>query len=170
MARMIPDTTFYPSPAMAMKAPPEAIAYVAVLNPDGGPDLLTTIDVNASSTAYGDAIARIDMPKTGDELHHFGWNACSSCLCPYAPHPHMERRYLIVPGINTSRIHVIDTKPDPKNPKVVKVIEPQVLAERTGYAAPHTVHCGPDGIYISALGAPGGDGPGGRLVMDPGTF
>src|SRR5438094_97360 len=38
MARMIPDTTFYPSPAMAMKAPPEAIAYVAVLNPDGGPD------------------------------------------------------------------------------------------------------------------------------------
>jgi hypothetical protein len=19
------------------------------------------------------------MPQTGDELHHFGWNACSSC-------------------------------------------------------------------------------------------
>ena len=31
------------------------------------------------------------MPHAGDELHHFGWNACSSCLCPYAPHPHMDR-------------------------------------------------------------------------------
>ena len=50
------------------------------------------------------------------KLHHFGWNACSSCLCPYAPHPHMERRYLIVPGINSSRIHILDTKPDPRQP------------------------------------------------------
>jgi len=36
----------------------------------------------------------------------------------------------------------------------VKVIEPDTVAKRTGYAAPHTVHCGPDGIYVSALGAP----------------
>ena len=33
------------------------------------------------------------MPNAGDELHHFGWNACSAALCPYAPHPHVERRY-----------------------------------------------------------------------------
>ena len=30
--------------------------------------------------------ARSTMPNAGDELHHFGWNACSSCLCPNAPH------------------------------------------------------------------------------------
>jgi 56kDa selenium binding protein (SBP56) len=24
-------------------------------------------------------------PDTGDELHHFGWNACSTALCAYAP-------------------------------------------------------------------------------------
>lgn len=47
----------------------------------------------------------------GDELHHFGWNACSSALCPAAPH--LERRYLIVPGMRSSRIYVMDTKPDP---------------------------------------------------------
>ena len=52
------------------------------------------------------------MPEFGDELHHFGWNACSSALCPYAPHPHVERRYLVVPGIRSSRIHIIDTKPE----------------------------------------------------------
>src|ERR671921_647587 len=35
---------------------------------------------------------------------------------------------------------------------------------------PHTVHCGPDGIYVSALGAPDGDGPGGIFVLDHDTF
>ena len=110
------------------------------------------------------------MPHAGDELHHFGWNACSSCLCPYAPHPHMERRYLIVPGINSSRIHILDTKPDPRQPTIVKVIEPETLANRAGYASPHTVHCGPDGVYLSALGAPDGDGPGGTFILDPETF
>ena len=54
------------------------------------------------------------MPNAGDELHHFGWNACSSCLCPNAPHPHAERRYLIVPGLRSSRIHILDTKPNPR--------------------------------------------------------
>ena len=87
------------------------------------------------------------MPNAGDELHHFGWNACSSCLSPYAPHAHMERRYLVVPGIRSSRIHIIDTKPDPRHPKIVKVVEAETLAQRTGYSRPHTVHCGPDGVY-----------------------
>ena len=119
---------------------------------------------------YGHLVGQTDMPHAGDELHHFGWNACSSCLCPYAPHPHMERRYLVVPGINSSRIHILDTKPDPRQPQIVKVIEPETLAQRTGYAAPHTVHCGPDGIFISALGAPDGNGPGGMFMMDPETF
>ena len=41
---------------------------------------------------------------------------------------------------------------------------------KTGYAAPHTVHCGPDAIYINALGAPGGDGPGGIFMLDHDTF
>jgi selenium-binding protein 1 len=82
----------------------------------------------------------------------------------------MERRYLIVPGINSSRIYILDTKEDPKNPKIVKTIEPETIAERTGYSGPHTVHCGPDGIYISALGNAEGDGPGGLFVMDPDTF
>src|SRR5215212_7407555 len=110
------------------------------------------------------------LAYTGDEMHHFGWNACSSALCPYAPHPHLERRYLIVPGSRSSRIHIIDTKPDPTQPKLVKVIEPEELHERTGYSRPHTIHCGPDGLYISTLGAPDGDGPGGVFVMDHETF
>ena len=104
------------------------------------------------------------MPKFGDELHHFGWNACSSALCPYAPHPHVERRYLVVPGIRSSRIHIIDTKPDPRKPQIVKVIEPEEVFARTNYSRPHTIHCGPEAIYVSALGDPSGDGPGGIFM------
>jgi selenium-binding protein 1 len=82
----------------------------------------------------------------------------------------MERRYLVLPGTNSSRIHVVDTAPDPRKPRLVKVIEGEEVMAKTGYAAPHTVHCGPDGIYMNALGAPGGDGPGGIFVLDHETF
>jgi len=172
MPLLTPDPTFYPSARMAMQARPETLAYMALINPtrQGKPDAIGVVDLDPASKSYGRLVGQTDMPNTGDELHHFGWNACSACLCPYAPHPHMERRYLIVLGINSSRIHILDTKPDPRQPKIVKVIEPEELANRAGYASPHTIHCGPDGIYVSALGAPGGDGPGGTFVMDPQTF
>jgi selenium-binding protein 1 len=172
MPSLKPDPTFYPSPKMAMESPAEKLAYIALINPqkEGQPDAIGVVDVDPDSKGYGHVIAQTDMPEAGDELHHFGWNACSSCLCPYAPHPHMERRYLIVPGINSSRIHILDTKSDPRQPEIVKVIQPNTVAKRAGYASPHTVHCGPDGVYVSALGAPGGDGPGGIFTMDPETF
>jgi selenium-binding protein 1 len=172
MPLLTPDPTFYPSPTLATQAPPEKLAYVALINPqkNGRPDALGVVDVDPDSNAYGRLVGQTDMVAAGDELHHFGWNACSSCLCPYAPHPHMERRYLVVPGINSSRIHILDTKPDPRQPRIVKVIEPETLFQRTGYAAPHTVHCGPDGIFMSALGAPDGNGPGGTFLLDPETF
>ncbi len=128
------DPTFYPSPKLAAQAPAEKLAYVAALNANGGahPDALAVVSVDAHSNYYGSIVGEVNMPNAGDELHHFGWNACSSALCPYAPHPHVERRYLIVPGLRSSRIHVLDTKPDPEKPRIVKVIEPQAVHERTG--------------------------------------
>src|SRR2546426_8601358 len=172
MAQWKPDPSFYPSPRLAMQAPPEKLAYVAVFNPnkDGRPDAMTVVDVAPDSPAYGRIVGNVDMPKAGDELHHFGWNACSSALCPYAPHPHVERRYLVVPGLRSSRIHVLDTKPDPRAPKIVKVIEPEEVIRRAGYSRPHTVHCGPEGIYLNALGAPNGDGPGGVFLLDHNSY
>ena len=52
----------------------------------------------------------------------------------------------------------------------MKVIEPEEIIAKTGYTRPHTVHCGPDGIYVSALGNPDGDGPGGIFMLDCDTF
>jgi methanethiol oxidase len=166
-----PDPTFYPSARLAMQAPPEKLAYVAILSAAGDrPDALGVVDLDPVSSTYGKLIGRASMPNAGDELHHFGWNACSSALCPYAPHPHVERRYLVVPGLRSSRIHILDTKPDPRNPKIVKVIEPTEVHRRSGYSRPHTLHCGPEGIYMSALGAPDGNGPGGLFLLDHDAF
>src|SRR5215471_20085887 len=89
-----PDPTFYPSPKMAMEAPPEKLAFVAMLTAGNGnhKDALGVVDTDRDSSTYGKIVGKVDMPHGDNELHHFGWNACSSCLCPYAPHPHMERR------------------------------------------------------------------------------
>ncbi|HMU62476.1 MAG TPA: selenium-binding protein SBP56-related protein [Gemmatimonadales bacterium] len=172
MPALRPDPTFYPSPALAIEAPPEGLAYVAMLNTNGNGsrDAIGVVDVDPASPAYGTLVSRVEFPQGDNELHHFGWNACSSHLCPYAAHPHVERRYLVVPGTHSSRIHIVDTKPDPRNPRLVKVIEGSEVHEKTGYAAPHTVHCGPDGIYLNALGAPDGGGPGGIFMLDHETF
>jgi selenium-binding protein 1 len=173
---MLPDPTFYPSPALASEAPAEDLAYVALLAPEangttnGHTDAIGVVDVNPASPEYGRLVGKVDFPQGGNELHHFGWNACSSHLCGYAPNPHIARRYLVVPGTHSSRIHVVDTKPDPRHPRLVKVIEGDEVIAKTGYAAPHTVHCGPDGIYMNALGNAAGDGPGGIFMLDHENF
>src|SRR4051794_23689230 len=171
MQTLRPDPTFYPSPRSAMQAPPEELAYVVVLNPNsnGRPDALAVMDVDPNSSTYQRVLDRVEL-GVGDEVHHFGWNACSASLCPWAPNPHVERRYLLVPGLRSSRIYVFDTKPDPKKPTLVKTIEPHEIAHKTGYARPHTVHCGPDGLYVNALGNPDGGGPGGIFVLDCESF
>ncbi len=170
MATWTPDPTFYASPKAAMEAPREDLAYVAIVNTNGSPDALGVMDVNPESTEYGSVVGRMDLPTSGDELHHFGWNACSAALCPNMPHPHVERRYLLLGGLRSSNIYVVDTKADPRNPTISKTIEAEEFQKKTGYSRPHTVHCGPDAIYMSALGAPDGDGPGGIFVLDHETF
>src|SRR5437899_12848225 len=100
MPQWIPDQSFYPSPRLAMEAAPEKFAYVALLNSrDDRADALGVIDLDPASARYGQQVATVEMPNVGDELHHFGWNACSACLCPNSPHAHMERRSLVVPGL-----------------------------------------------------------------------
>jgi len=168
------DPSFHPSPRLAMEAEPERLAYTALLSPDASrPDALAVVDVDPSSKTYGSVLHRLDMPNKGDEFHHFGWNACSSALWPMSGHAFLQRRYLVIPGIRSSRVYVVDTQPDPRKPKLVKTIEPEEVLRKTGYSRPHTVHCGPEGLYISTLGGGGSDGtdgPPGVFLMDCQSF
>ena len=169
-----PDPTFHASPKLAMEAPPESFAYTLLLSPDfSKPDALAVIDVNPGSQTYSQVVHTVTMPNKGDEFHHFGWNACSSALSPLTGHAFLERRYLIIPGMRSSRIYIVDTKPDPTKAKIHKIIEPEEIFKKTGYSRPHTVHCGPEGIYVSTLGGggkDGTDGPPGIFIMDCETF
>src|SRR5918999_2433380 len=158
------DPTFYRSPAAAIAAPSEQLAYVAAFDPAGEQrDAMTVVDCDPGSPSYGEVVGWTELPSGGNELHHFGWNACSSALC-HEGHAHngaLERRYLIVPGLRSSRTYVLDAGPDPRTPQVVRTIEPEELAGKAGYSRPHTVHCGPGGIFMSNFGSADGDSSGG---------
>jgi selenium-binding protein 1 len=160
----------YASPLEAMKAPREEFLYVTCIHTNTGvsePDFLAVVDVNPQSPTYCQVTHRTSMPNVGDELHHFGWNTCSSAhsCC------HTQRSHLIVPGMGSSRIHILDVAADPRTPRIVKVIEPEEIKRKTGYSAPHTAHCMPGGIVtISMLGDAEGNLPGGFAVLDSETF
>jgi selenium-binding protein 1 len=173
------DPTFYRSPGEAAAAPAEKLAYVVAFDRAGQkPDALTVLDVDPDSASYGRIVGWTDLPTTGDELHHFGWNACSSALLHEghdmgdgADGAGLQRRYLLLPGLRSSTIHVYDTHPDPTRPTLVKTITAEELGSKAGYSRPHTLHCGPDGIFLSCLGgANGAEGPGGIALLDHNTF
>ncbi|KST63657.1 selenium-binding family protein [Mastigocoleus testarum] len=155
----------YASPKDAMEGEAEKILYTVAIYAETGieePDYLAVIDVDPLSPTYSQVIYRLSMPYIGDELHHFGWNACSSCYGDESK----SRRFLVIPGIRSSRVYIIDTQKK-RAPKIHKVIEPEEIIVKTNLSAPHTVHCLADGnIMISMLGNREGNGPGGFLLLD----
>jgi selenium-binding protein 1 len=167
------DPTFYRTPTQAAEAPAEKLAYVVAFDRAGrSPDALTVLDTDPESDSYGRVVGWAELPTTGDELHHFGWNACSSAFM-HEGHDMsgLARRYLLLPGLRSSNIHVYDTQPDPARPTLVKTISAEELGAKAGYSRPHTLHCGPDGIFLSCLGgANGSDGPGGIALLDHNSF
>jgi selenium-binding protein 1 len=156
-------SSFHASPQDAMDAGAEEFLYLACLHEGTGvqkPDFLAVIDAE-----HGRVIHETPMPNVGDELHHFGWNRCSSAC--HGP----DRSHLIVPGFRSSRIHVLNVADNPRRPTIDKVIEPDEVVRATGYTRPHTVHCMPgDNIVISMLGDADGHGAGGFAVLDAQTF
>ena len=155
--------SFHTSPTEALQAPPEELLYAACLHEGTGvaaPDFLAVLDAKT-----GEIVHETPMPNVGDELHHFGWNRCSSAC--HGP----DRSHLIVPGFRSSRIHIVNVEDDPRRPRIEKVIEPEELVGETGYTRPHTVHCMPgDNVVVSMLGDADGGGAGGFAVLDARTF
>mgnify|MGYP002478544042 FL=1 len=147
-----------------MKGPRERVMYTAAVRVGAGaegPDYLATVDVDPESPTYSQVVHRLEMPYVGDELHHFGWNACSSCHGEEGK----ERRYLVMPGFRSSRIYVVDVG-DERAPRLHEVIEPEEV-KRHGLSAPHSVHCLAGGhVMVSMLGDAEGNAPGSFLLLD----
>lgn len=107
----------YASPAEAIEAPREKLLYTIAIYTGTGiqkPDYLATVDVDPDSPTYSQVIHRLEMPGIGDELHHMGWKACSSCHDDAS----MSRKYLILPGVRSNNLHIVDTATDPRAPGI----------------------------------------------------
>jgi selenium-binding protein 1 len=89
-------------------------------------------------------VHRLPVTHFGDELHHSGWNACSSC------HGMLLLKGVIssLPSLVSGRIHAINTAKDSRHP--------------------HTAHCLASGdILISFIGYKDGNAEGnGFLLLD----
>ncbi|KAI5002940.1 hypothetical protein ZWY2020_027590 [Hordeum vulgare] len=157
----------YATPREAMeKGPREGLLYVTCVYNGTGidkPDYLATVDVDPSSATYSQVIHRLPATHIGDELHHSGWNACSSCHGD----PSTSWR-LIRPSLLSGRVYVVDTAKDPRAPALHKVVQAEDIAEKTGLGFPHTSHCLATGdIMISCLGDKEGNAAGnGFLLLD----
>jgi methanethiol oxidase len=143
-------------------SPPEEFLYVACLPEGTGveePDFLAVFDASD-----GTLLHETPMPNLGDELHQFGWNRCG---CRRAS----DRSHLVIPGLRSSRIYILNVADDPRRPWIEKVIEPEEVVRKTGYTRPRTVRCLPgDGVAISMLGDAEGNSAGGFALLDAGTF
>ena len=155
----------YASPQEAIKAPNEKLLYTIAIYTGTGiqkPDYLATVDVDPGSPTYSQVIHRLEMPGIGDELHHMGWNACSSCHDDSS----MSRKFLILPGVRSNKLHIVDTATDPRAPRLHKIIDGAEIKAKANLSGPHTVHCLGSEIIISFLGDAKGEAPGGYLQLD----
>jgi len=146
----------------------EKLVYLpCIIEDKSRPDYLATVDTDPNSPTYSEVISRLYFPYLGDEIHHTGWNACSSCFDDSS----RSRNRLIVPALGSDRIYTVDVVTDPRNPKLDKVIEPWEM-HAFGVATPHTTHCLADGnLMISTLSdGPNKNGKGSFILLDGKTF
>ena len=109
----------YASPEEAFRnGARERLLYIPCIVPSKSrPDYLVTIDCDPWSATYSQVIHRLPMTHLGDELHHSGWNACSSCH----DDPNRARNRLVLPSLGSNRIYMVDTETSPRSPKLAEV-------------------------------------------------
>lgn len=159
----------YRSPLEAINGPQEMLLYVTCVQvngkDNGKPDFLATIDVDPKSEHFCQIISRAEVSHSGDELHHFGWNSCSSCHCD----PSKRRDKLVCPTLNGDRIYVFDTS-RAQEPQLFKVIEREEM-HGLDVSGGHTSHCLPSGeVMISCMGDRNRDKKASFLLLDAITF
>ncbi|KAG7296202.1 hypothetical protein JYU34_021305 [Plutella xylostella] len=154
----------YASPMDAFTSGPrELLLYTVCVQPDQSKqDYMATVDVDPESPTYAQVIHRTYTGRPGQELHHSGWNVCSSCH----DNPELKRNFLILPALNTSNVFVVDVGTDPRKPELHKVIEgAEMKAVNCSY--PHTTHCLASGdIMISTMGDKDENGKGDFVLID----
>jgi methanethiol oxidase len=133
----------------------ERYLYVTTLSKSASdPDFIAVIGADPHHSDFGRIVQRVDMPKTGDELHHFG----------YSP----DQQRLIVPGLFSNRVHVFDVKGGGKKLRLRAVNED--LVADSGYVVPHGVMAMHGKVLAPMIGAAtDSTAPGGIVELDDKT-
>ncbi|XP_053606515.1 methanethiol oxidase isoform X2 [Plodia interpunctella] len=158
----------YSSPLEAFtKGAREQLLYAVCVQPDRTKqDYLATVDVDPKSQTYCKVIHRTYTGNVGDELHHSGWNVCSSCH----DNPELKRDLLILPALGSCNVYAVDVGTDPRKPEIHKVIDGREMRS-FNCSYPHTAHCLATGeIMISTMGDKDENGKGDFVLIDSKTL
>jgi methanethiol oxidase len=133
----------------------ERYLYVTTLSKSASdPDFIAVIGADPHFSDFGRIVERVDMPKTGDELHHFG----------YSP----DQRRLIVPGLFSNRVHVFDVKEGGRELRL-RALNEDLVAD-SGYVVPHGVMAMHGKVLAPMIGAAtDSTAPGGIVELDDKT-
>jgi selenium-binding protein 1 len=133
----------------------ERFLYVTTLSKSANdPDFIAVIGADPHHADFGRIVDRVDMPKPGDELHHFG----------YSP----DQKRLIVPGLFSNRVHVFDVNGGGKKLRLRAVNED--LVADSGYVVPHGVMAMHGKVLAPMIGAAtDSTAPGGLVELDDKT-
>jgi selenium-binding protein 1 len=99
-----------------------------------GSDKLVTVDANPKSAKYGKVVDFVPVGGRG-EAHHMGFTD--------------DRKYLWAGRLNDNKIFVFDVGTNPAKPKLVKTISD--IAQKSGYAGPHTFYAMPGRMLVGTL-------------------
>ena len=119
MPRFRPDPTFYASPSLAGEAPPEQLAYVALLaTRDGQRDALGVVDTEPRELRLRPA-GRPGRPsrRAGTSCTTSAGTPAARTSAPTPPTRTSSAATWWCRGRTARRIHVLDTKPDPRDPR-----------------------------------------------------
>ncbi len=138
----------------------EKLIYLTAINSgdNNNPDMFFAVGADPGKpNTYGQIVSRLDLPDspTQDGVHHMGYS--------------LDRKRILVSGMFTSNIFVVDVADDPKHPTLRH--RATSLVERSGYLAPHTISPMPNGeVLVSMLGAnTDTGGPAGLVYLDDKT-
>ncbi len=133
----------------------ERFLYVTTIAQSASdPDFVAVVGADPEQPDFGEIVNRVDMPNVGDELHHFGYSA--------------DQQRLIVPGLFSNRIHVLDIDGDGSSMTLSAVNED--LVTDSGYAVPHGVMAMHGMLLAPMIGAANDQTqPGGIVEIDDRT-
>ena len=118
------------------------------------PDFVAVIGADPRRADFGKIVNRVDMPNVGDELHHFGYSR--------------DQERLVVPGLFSNRVHVLDIGRDRKT-LALRAVNDQ-LAAKSGYVVPHGVMDMDGKFLVPMIGAATGTTlPGGVVEISDRT-